>query len=61
MDHVLLIPLCLHIELERRLVTSPELSKGTLERRGLGYPRQSRTSGSIYLDSCLLLLLDLTS
>ena len=36
MDHVLSVPLCLCVELERRLVKSPELSEGTLERSGLG-------------------------
>ena len=61
MDHVLSVPLHLCVEPERRLVKSPELSEGVLERSGLGPTLRSRTGGLLYFDSCLLLLLDLTS
>ena len=61
MDHVLSVPLRLCVELERRLVKSPELSEGALERSGLGHPLRSRLGGLLYFDSRLLLLLDLMS
>jgi hypothetical protein len=61
MDHVLSVSLRLCVELERRFIKNPELSEGTLERSGLGHPLRSRTSGTLYFSSCLLLLLDLTS
>ena len=63
MDHVLSFSLHLCVELERLFVKKTELSEGTLERSGLGlgHPLRSRTGRSLYVHSCLLLLLDLTS
>ncbi len=38
MDHALLVPLCLRVELEGRHVNNLELLEGNLERSGLGHP-----------------------